>query len=414
MANKTIKYSKTETVKNESGEEETKTINVFENFEPWRYGEPAIPTELYFLGVGGNGYQQYFNTNGYGVQEINATGSDRSQLFQINGNPIKGCIKGTVVTAKELTRGQSNIELWMENDKVYYQTSDDNTKTALKTTDGIIPKRLGIALVGGGGAAGYHTDEKWKNECHMFHTDMPGGGGGGGGIIWGVVNLEKLEADEKYTIEVGLGGNGWGTKGADTTLSLLSPTDDGKTASTKLAIAGGGNGGGTGRKSGATGGMGGTCAFTTDTSYFIKCGQKAGNQGGSYSELNVDNEGQYIGSSVESNKFEITFIPDGGKQDAGSDKHDGIGETIENIVKKEGRVYFAIPGGNSFKNGGYPMGNNSVVVPEWGGGGMCWTYNDNKVDDAWCESIWDTTADTYIKDSSKARCGAKGGWILFY
>lgn len=48
----------------------------------------------------------------------------------------------------------------MENDKVYYQTSDDNTKTALKTTDGIIPKRLGIALVGGGGAAGYHTDEK--------------------------------------------------------------------------------------------------------------------------------------------------------------------------------------------------------------------------------------------------------------
>ena len=34
MANKTIKYSKTETVKNESGEEETKTINVFENFEP--------------------------------------------------------------------------------------------------------------------------------------------------------------------------------------------------------------------------------------------------------------------------------------------------------------------------------------------------------------------------------------------
>ena len=147
-------------------------------------------------------------------------------------------------------------------------------------------------------------------------------------------------------------------------MSLLSPTDTEETVSTTLAIAGGGKGGGTGRKSGATGGIGGTCAFTTDTNYFIKCGQRAGNQGGSYSELNVDNEGQYIGSSVESNKFEITFIPDGGKQDAGSDKHDGSGETIENIVKKEGRVYFAIPGGNSFKNGGYPMGSNSVVVPE--------------------------------------------------
>ena len=163
---------------------------------------------------------------------------------------------------------------------------------------------------------------------------------------------------------MGYGGNYSGANGTDTILSLLSPTDDGKTKSTKLAIAGGGKGGGTGRKSGAAGGMGGTCAFTTDTNYFIKCDQKAGNQGGSYSELNVDNEGQYIGSSVESNKFEITFIPDGGKQDAGNDKHDGIGETIENIVKKEGRIYFAIPGGNSFKNGGYPMGNNSVVVPE--------------------------------------------------
>lgn len=112
MANKTIKYSKTETVKNESGEEETKTINVFENFEPWRYGEPAIPTELYFLGVGGNGYQQYFNTNGYGVQEINAIGSDSAQLFEINGKPIRGCVKGTVVTATNiLASGHSDVDI---------------------------------------------------------------------------------------------------------------------------------------------------------------------------------------------------------------------------------------------------------------------------------------------------------------
>ncbi len=104
MASKTIKYSKTDPTG-------TTTTNVFENFEPWRYGEPAIPTELYFLGAGGNGYQQYFNTNGYGVQEVNAAGSDSNQLFQINGKPIRGCVKGTVVTAKELVRGQSNVEL---------------------------------------------------------------------------------------------------------------------------------------------------------------------------------------------------------------------------------------------------------------------------------------------------------------
>ena len=101
MADETIKYSK------------NGTTDVFENFEPWRYGEPAISTELYFLGIDekAKGYQQYFDNNGYGVQEINATDSDNMPLFEINGKPIRGCVKGTVVTAKELLRGQSNIEL---------------------------------------------------------------------------------------------------------------------------------------------------------------------------------------------------------------------------------------------------------------------------------------------------------------
>ena len=105
MAKKTIKYSKTDPTG-------ATTTNVFENFEPWRYGEPAIPAELYFLGVDGNGYQQYFNTNGYGVEEINAIGSDNTQLFEINGEPIRGCVKGTVVTATNiLASGHSDMEI---------------------------------------------------------------------------------------------------------------------------------------------------------------------------------------------------------------------------------------------------------------------------------------------------------------
>ena len=44
MAKKTIKYSKTDPTG-------TTTTNVFENFEPWHYGEPAIPDNLYFLGT---------------------------------------------------------------------------------------------------------------------------------------------------------------------------------------------------------------------------------------------------------------------------------------------------------------------------------------------------------------------------
>ena len=100
MADETIKYSK------------NGTTDVFENFEHWRYGEPAIPTELYFLGAGGNGYQQYFDTNGYGVQEISTTD------FKINDKPIRGCKKGTVVTAHELARGQYDTEIWVKDGKV--------------------------------------------------------------------------------------------------------------------------------------------------------------------------------------------------------------------------------------------------------------------------------------------------------
>lgn len=408
MADETIKYSK------------NGTTDVFENFEPWRYGEPAIPTELYFLGIDekAKGYQQYFDNNGYGVQEINATDSDNMPLFEINGKPIRGCVKGTVVTAKELLRGQSNIELWMEKDVAYYKISGKKNKTALKTTDGIIPKRLGIALVGGGGACGGTKSENWNNDCCEFDTEMPGGGGGGGGIIWGIVNLESLKANEKYTVAVGTGGDSQGASGKDTTLSLSGTTTiNGNTEYQEftLASAGGGRGGDTGKKSGAIGGAGGTCTFAAKGDNFIYCGQQSGKPGGSYAEVNEGNEAQDIGSSVEDNEFSITFIPGSGSKAAGDKGHNGIGTTVKTIVEQEGNVYLAVPGGNSYGNGGYPIGNSSFFIPKWGGGGMCWTYDDHKDESGnWCESIWADTADAYIKDSSKARCGAKGGWILFY
>ena len=381
MADETIKYSKNE------------TTDVFENFEHWRYGEPAIPAELYFLGAGGNGYQQYFDTNGYGVQEISAAD------FKINDKPIRGCKKGTVVTAKELARGQYDTEIWVKDGKVYYLDPNDFVKEL--NTDSIPLKRLGIVLVGGGGACGDCKNVEWKNKCHTFDTTMPGGGGGGGGIIWGIINLEKSNQDDVYVIKVGTGG---GSKGAHGQATILSYKET-KT----LASAGGGKGGGTGKKSGADGGRGGTCTSSTDKAYFIKCSQREGEQGGGYSELDVNNESQYIGSSVEANNFEIKFIPGSSTQDAGSDKHDGVGNTIENIAQEAGHVYFAVPGGNSYGNGGYPMGADSLVTPTWGGGGMSWTYNDNNP-----EHIWATNADSFKANSTKARCGADGGWILFY
>lgn len=153
MADETIKYSKTDSTG-------TTTTDVFENFEPWHYGEPAIPDNLYFLGTDekAKGYQQYFDNNGYGIQEINAAN------FKINDKPIRGCVKGTVVTAKKLTSGQRNIEIWFNKNKgkVYYKFIGDSDDKAieLKDSNGIVPKRLGIALVGGGGACGDCKTEK--------------------------------------------------------------------------------------------------------------------------------------------------------------------------------------------------------------------------------------------------------------
>ena len=155
-------------------------------------------------------------------------------------------------------------------------------------------------------------------------------------------------------IKVGKGG---GSKGVHGHATILSKDD--KT----LASAGGGKGGGTGKKSGAVGGAGGTCTSSTDKTYFIKCGQREGEQGGGYSELDVNNESQSIGSSVEANNFEIEFVPGSSKLAAGSDKHNGVGDTIENIAEAAGHVYFAVPGGNSFENGGYPTSDGSLVIP---------------------------------------------------
>lgn len=58
-----------------------------------------------------NGYQQYFDDNKYGFIEINAVDSNGKQLFEINGKPIRGCAKGSVVKAKKLAEGDYNTNI---------------------------------------------------------------------------------------------------------------------------------------------------------------------------------------------------------------------------------------------------------------------------------------------------------------
>lgn len=394
----TIKYSK------------NGTTDVFENFEPWRYGEPAIPTGLYFLGTDekANGYQQYFDTNGYGVEEVNATDSNSNQLFKINDRPIRGCVKGTVVTAHKLAGWQYNTEIWASNGKIYYKHIKGSA-VELTTADGTVPKRLGIALIGGGGACGGTKSVHWKNDCCEFDTEMPGGGGGGGGVVWGIINLEALKENWKYKITVGAGGYSPGASGKDTILSLSGPFTNNVITESVLASAGGGGGGSTGKKSGAVGGAGGTCTFVNKSDNFIYCGQQPGKSGGSYSEINEGNEAQDINSSVEANEFSIAFIPEGSKEAAGDTSHNGMGTTVKEIAEKKGNVYLAVPGGNSYGNGGYQQIDGALVVPTLGGGGMCWTFNDSNP-----ENIWADNANSFKPSSTTARCGARGGWVLFY
>ena len=386
-----VKYSKNE------------TTDVFENFEPHHYGDPAIPDNLYFLGTDekAKGYQQYFDDNKYGFIEINAVDSNGKQLFEINGKPIRGCAKGSVVKAKKLAEGDYNTYIWVDDDgKAYYKK--DGTKTELKDETGVPLKRLGIALVGGGGASGGAKTENWKNNCCNFDTTMPGGGGGGGAILWGIINLEKSSNLNKYAVRVGSGGTTQGASGKSTTL-LLEGTGE-------IAIAGGGLGGSKGSRSGAEGGNGGSCWVTNDKSYFILCDYREGAslRGGSYNEVNENGDSsnqQYIGSTVPANEFKISFTPNGGEEPGGSGQHSGIGATIEEITTAKGALYLAVPGGNSFGNGGYWVENKTITTPTYGGGGMSWTHNDAQIEDVWAVQT----------DFTKlTRCGARGYWILFY
>ena len=151
----------------------------------------------------------------------------------------------------------------------------------------------------------------------------------------------------------------------------MRPSIDNVITESVLASAGGGGGGDTGKKSGAVGGAGGTCTFVNKSDNFIYCGQQPGKSGGSYSEINEGNEAQDINSSVEANEFSIAFIPEGSKEAAGDTSHNGIGTTVKQIAEEKGNVYLAVPGGNSYGHGGYPIGNSSFFIPKCGGGGMC-------------------------------------------
>lgn len=141
-------------------------------------------------------------------------------------------------------------------------------------------------------------------------------------------------------------------------------------------VAGGGDGGSKGSRKGADGGNGGSCWITSNKDYFILCGYRDGAslRGGSYAEINEKggSDSQYIGSVVDDNKFKISFVPNSREFIGGSDKHKGIGTTVENIVTANGAVYLTVPGGNSFEHGGYQEDESAEMrAPTYGGGGMC-------------------------------------------
>lgn len=78
--------------------------------------------------------------------------------FKINDKPIRGCKKGTVVKVNELDRGQYDTQIWVEGGTVRYKGPDGGYKQL--DTKGVKLKRLGIALIGGGGACGDCKTEK--------------------------------------------------------------------------------------------------------------------------------------------------------------------------------------------------------------------------------------------------------------
>lgn len=162
-------------------------------------------------------------------------------------------------------------------------TNLSKTYYASDFSDGVIPSRVIIELVGGGGSGG---------SALWAVGGWGGNGGGAGGYICFVLNLEGAAGQWQvvlpYPVKGGSGNSGNGYKGGD---AIVTPQST-SYASYRVVAQGGNGGTGGGGSSFAAGGSS-TVTNPSWTTYFWVLkqidGAKGGSQKGGHKGYNIDN-----------------------------------------------------------------------------------------------------------------------------
>jgi len=200
------------------------TESIFKNFEPYHCGIPAITDGFTDFETDPekcnetNNFQKYVVngfTNEIRAEKLIESTSDKYYSYQNNNTVLTGCEKGTVVLANRPTgvgggfalvasgSTDTEIKVTVENDGNHLIIGSLDLKEANFNTRGLVfPKRLGILLVGGGGGAGGLTKYDAKKDGKAeTKPNCWGGSGGGGGTIWGVVSLNDIQNNGKFSIK---------------------------------------------------------------------------------------------------------------------------------------------------------------------------------------------------------------------
>ena len=415
------------------------TVDAFKDFEPFCCGEKAIPDALYFLSKKGNGYQKYDTNTMPGCEPVTASAGEGNNCFTIDGQVITGCKKGTVVKAgehniiDEMGSTTASVNIWREkvNGKFIAKYQKDSSSACIIDVENII--RLGILLVGAGGAGGsdllYYTDCDGCNDD--FYISIPGSGGGGGGCCWCILKLDKSTSSNSYfRIEVGNGGQSPGNSGGSTCLYFVN-----NGTKKELLRANGGKGGNPGHQNGVSDSSGGSYQPGSGWENYIYFKETqwatTGNPGTGYSN------DETRASDVKNIYVSFLTDPTGDfTQKAENPLLLGFG-TKKSVMDAKGDAYLATPGGNSWGHGGKcnENGNFVRVSPTKGGGGMSYgRYNTSKLTDddmirAWStyivyenpamrdDSTWANYRETildFINSAVPCIRGASGYWMMFY
>ena len=292
-------------------------------------------------------------------------------------------------------------------------------------------KRIGLILVGGGGAGGGTAiaDTDCGNDCGSIMGLMyPGAGGGGGAILITALDVEN----NNYVIKIGAGGSGvknaihgkvtqHGTNGGDGGDSLLyinAEAPDNLIAKAK----------------GGKGGKGGNYDEHTDAMVFAT--------GGDGGEVKINKSSQLLSIStitggkgsdaqktcVNNNRSELTIIPQFCGKPADRD-HMQINKSMAAVPQEDidenspnkNNFTFCTPGGNSYGQGGYGTKNDgddtlNLTAPTLnsasgvGGGGGCGYNEKPKGNDV----IYVEGSAIPVGPASITQPGASGCAVFFY